>query len=79
MPTVLITGANRGVGLALTRRYAERGDHVIATARDPGTVTVAVPGMYARDVVGFVAAIEELRIKPDLVRLSRETDLARLR
>jgi NAD(P)-dependent dehydrogenase (short-subunit alcohol dehydrogenase family) len=31
--TVLITGANRGIGLALSRTLKERGDHVIATCR----------------------------------------------
>ncbi len=30
---VLITGANRGLGLALTRAYLERGDRVVATCR----------------------------------------------
>lgn len=35
MPNVLITGANRGVGLAMAAVYAARGDHVIGTARDP--------------------------------------------
>ncbi len=35
MSTVLITGANRGIGLALARSYANAGDTVIATARDP--------------------------------------------
>ena len=35
MATVLITGANRGVGLALATIYAKRGDTVIGTARDP--------------------------------------------
>ncbi len=35
-PTVLITGASRGIGLELARQYAERGWHVIATARQPG-------------------------------------------
>lgn len=34
-PTVLITGANRGIGLELARGYAERGWNVIATARRP--------------------------------------------
>jgi len=33
--TVLITGANRGIGLALTRAYLERGWDVIATCRQP--------------------------------------------
>ena len=33
MPTVLITGANRGIGLELTKQFLTRGDHVIATCR----------------------------------------------
>jgi NAD(P)-dependent dehydrogenase (short-subunit alcohol dehydrogenase family) len=33
--TVLITGANRGIGLELARNYAMRGWNVIATARKP--------------------------------------------
>ncbi len=33
MATVLITGANRGIGLALTRAFVAQGDHVIAAQR----------------------------------------------
>jgi NAD(P)-dependent dehydrogenase (short-subunit alcohol dehydrogenase family) len=33
MPTVLITGANRGIGLEFARQYSEDGWEVIATAR----------------------------------------------
>lgn len=33
MATVLITGSNRGIGLALTHHYVERGDHVLAICR----------------------------------------------
>ena len=33
MATILITGANRGIGLALTRLYRARGDEVIALCR----------------------------------------------
>ncbi len=35
MPTVLITGANRGLGLEFTRQYAADGWKVIATCRNP--------------------------------------------
>jgi NAD(P)-dependent dehydrogenase (short-subunit alcohol dehydrogenase family) len=35
MATVLITGANRGIGLQLATLYAARGDAVIAAVRDP--------------------------------------------
>jgi NAD(P)-dependent dehydrogenase (short-subunit alcohol dehydrogenase family) len=34
-PTVLITGANRGIGLEYARQFAARGYKVIGTARDP--------------------------------------------
>jgi NAD(P)-dependent dehydrogenase (short-subunit alcohol dehydrogenase family) len=33
--TWMITGANRGIGLALTIELVRRGEHVIAAARDP--------------------------------------------
>jgi len=36
MPTVLITGANRGIGLEFARQYAADGWKVIATSRDAG-------------------------------------------
>lgn len=35
MPTVFITGANRGIGLEFARQYAADGWTVIATVRDP--------------------------------------------
>lgn len=39
MATVLITGANRGIGLEMARQYAEAGDKVIACVRDPDSAT----------------------------------------
>ena len=35
MPTTLITGANRGIGLTLVRAFQKNGHSVVATARDP--------------------------------------------
>ncbi|HIE19872.1 MAG TPA: SDR family NAD(P)-dependent oxidoreductase, partial [Rhodospirillales bacterium] len=35
MPSVLITGANRGLGLEFTRQYAADGWRVFAACRDP--------------------------------------------
>lgn len=34
-PTILITGANRGIGLELTEQFAESGWQVLACCRDP--------------------------------------------
>lgn len=55
MPTVLITGANRGIGLDLARQYAAEGWRVLATCRDPASAPelTAIEGdidVYALDV-----------------------------
>ena len=36
MPTILITGANRGIGLEMAKQYAAQGWRVHAACRDPG-------------------------------------------
>lgn len=38
-PTILLTGSNRGVGLALATEYAAQGWNVIATCRTPAKAT----------------------------------------
>jgi NADP-dependent 3-hydroxy acid dehydrogenase YdfG len=38
MSSVLITGANRGIGRAIATEFVRRGHRVIATARDPRTL-----------------------------------------
>lgn len=51
---IVITGANRGIGLALARRYAARGDEVHGTAREPehAKELASLPGVrvHALDV-----------------------------
>ena len=46
MSRVLITGANKGVGLQLARMYSEAGDEVLACCRNPegATALKALPG-----------------------------------
>lgn len=39
IPTVLITGSDKGMGLELVKQYAARGDRVIATTRNPARAT----------------------------------------
>ena len=68
MPTILITGANRGIGLALARHYAADGWRVHATAREPGKADElnAMDGaeIHALDVTDH-SAIAQLAEKID--------------
>lgn len=52
-PTVLITGSNRGIGLALAERYGEKDWNVIATARRPAGADdlVALQKRYPKLVI----------------------------
>jgi len=66
MPTLLITGANRGIGLELTKRYAADGWTVIAACRDPQTATALKTlrgvNVEALDVTDY-AAVDALAAK----------------
>ncbi|RSM84409.1 short-chain dehydrogenase/reductase [Streptomyces sp. WAC 01325] len=44
MVTWFVTGASRGFGLEIARQALERGDRVVATARNPKAVEEALPG-----------------------------------
>lgn len=48
MTTWFITGASRGFGVEIARQALDRGDDVVATARDPKTVEKALSGYADR-------------------------------
>jgi len=52
--TVMITGANRGIGLEFTKLYVERGYNVIATARKPAKADVLNELAAANDNLSIV-------------------------
>ena len=68
-PTVLLTGANRGVGLALAREYAARGWGLVATCRRPAE---------ADDLQALARSNARVRIEPlDVTDTAQIAALAR--
>jgi NAD(P)-dependent dehydrogenase (short-subunit alcohol dehydrogenase family) len=68
-PTILLTGANRGVGLALAKQYAGQGWNVIATCRNPKDATE----LQALSKANPKVLVERL----DVANSKQVTDLAR--
>ena len=65
MKTVVITGANRGIGLELTKQYLSEGDHVIALVRNSSADLDAsnarvIDGVDVRDLSSLKRAKETL-------------------
>ena len=82
MLQTLVTGANRGLGLELTRQLLARGDRVVATCRTPGRALELTrlagehPGRLKvvpldvadpRSIADLVRAVESLDLKIDLL------------
>jgi NAD(P)-dependent dehydrogenase (short-subunit alcohol dehydrogenase family) len=67
MAAILITGAGRGIGLALTRQLAARGDRIIALCRTPSPELERIEGIriIADIEVTDPAAIERLAAQLD--------------
>ncbi|MFN4284177.1 MAG: SDR family oxidoreductase [Alphaproteobacteria bacterium] len=71
MPTVLVTGANRGLGLEFARQYAADGWRVVATCRDPASASdlkavagVEIHALDVRDIAAGRALAETLAGTP---------------
>jgi NAD(P)-dependent dehydrogenase (short-subunit alcohol dehydrogenase family) len=69
MPTILITGAGRGIGLELTRAYLARGNRVLATHR---------PGPEAPRALVELAEANKGRIRLVPIDLANASALANL-
>ncbi|ODN88060.1 hypothetical protein L198_06808 [Cryptococcus wingfieldii CBS 7118] len=71
--TVLITGANRGVGRALTKFYLEKAWRVVAAARNPTKVSqedkVVIVKIDSSSPTDAQEAVEELKSKPGITHL----------
>ena len=66
MRVAIVTGASRGLGLALTRALAERGWRLVVDARDPGALERAVAGLEGVvAVAGDVSDAEHRRALVD--------------
>ena len=70
MPSVVVTGAGRGIGLEIARQYAADGWRVVATVRDDSPALAALPGdlrverLDMRDFAALEAFAERLGGEP---------------
>lgn len=69
MAAILITGAARGIGLALTRHFAARADRVIALCRQPSAELTQIEGIRIIDDIDVTADSSEQRLQTLLDKL----------
>jgi NAD(P)-dependent dehydrogenase (short-subunit alcohol dehydrogenase family) len=79
MPSVLITGANRGIGLEFARQYANAGWDVIATARETSEELSALEGVRVEqldmlDLEAVTGFGERLKAPLDVLIANAATD-----
>jgi NAD(P)-dependent dehydrogenase (short-subunit alcohol dehydrogenase family) len=68
--TCLVTGANRGIGLEFVRQLLARGDHVLATCRQPGKATAlnGLAGEHPGRLHVLPLDVADARSRAELVR-----------
>ncbi len=66
----LVTGANRGIGLAFVQQLLARGDRVVATCRHPGKATAlnSLAGEYPGRLHVLPLDVADARSRAELVR-----------
>ena len=73
MPTAIITGASRGLGLALAKALAERGWRLVIDAREAGTLNEAAAELP--DVTAIAGDVTDPEHREALVAAAGEVDL----
>ncbi|MFD6447258.1 SDR family oxidoreductase [Promicromonospora sp. NPDC060204] len=63
----LVTGASRGIGLAIARRIVAEGGRVVITGRDPGTLAEAVAGLGADRAVGVAGKADDAGHRAEVI------------
>jgi NAD(P)-dependent dehydrogenase (short-subunit alcohol dehydrogenase family) len=73
MPTAIVTGASRGLGLALARALDERGWRLVIDAREPGPLHAAAAEL--RDAVALPGDVADAAHREALVAAAGDVDL----
>jgi NAD(P)-dependent dehydrogenase (short-subunit alcohol dehydrogenase family) len=71
--TAIVTGASRGIGLAVAERLVAEGARVVVTAREKEALDVAVAGLGAGHAMGVAGRADDLEHQADTVRRAVET------
>jgi NAD(P)-dependent dehydrogenase (short-subunit alcohol dehydrogenase family) len=76
MPTAIVTGASRGLGLALARALAERGWELVIDAREPGPLNDAATELaLSTNVVALPGDVADPIHRAELVAAAGKIDL----
>ncbi len=71
--TAIVTGASRGIGLAIAERLVAEGARVVVTARETEALDEAVASLGATHALGVAGKADDLEHQADTVRQAIET------